>query len=123
MRKLGFTLLAVIGFTVMSFAQESTNTAQVVTESELVLSKDSGQYSFIFPANITFEEVEKNAKNYTSMFSVTFNETTHEVNMNMVENTPMNRKIMTRMMVSCGVRYVHVNGKHLELRAFVLAYL
>jgi hypothetical protein len=123
MRKLGFTLLAVIGFAAMSFAQESTNTAQVVAESELILSKNSGEYSFTFPANITLAEVERNAENYKSMFSVTFNATTHEVKMIMVENTPMNRKIMTRMMRSCGVGYVHVNEKILGLRAFVTEYL
>jgi len=123
MRKLGFTLLAVIGFTAMSFAQESTNTIQVTAESDLVSSKSSGEYSFTFPANITLEEVEKNAENYKSMFSVTFNATTHEVKMIMVKNTPMNRKIMTRMMRSCGVQYVHVNEKDLELRTFVQAYL
>ena len=123
MRKLGFTLLAVIGFTAMSFAQESTNTIQVTAESDLVSSKSSGEYSFTFPANITLEEVEKNAENYKSMFSVTFNATTHEVKMIMVKNTPMNRKIMTRMMRSCGVQYVHVNEKDMELRTFVQAYL
>ena len=123
MRKLGFTLLAVIGFTGMSFAQGLTNTAQVVADSALMLSKETGEYSFVFPENTTLEMVIKNAKNYKDMFSVEFNETTHEVKMSLVENTPMNRKIMTRMMISCGVQYVRVNGKDIELRAFSQAYL
>ena len=93
MRKLGFTLLAIIGFIAMSFGQ--TELVQALDVPSLILSKYSGQYSFIFPANITSEEVERNAVNYKNMFSVIFTVATNEIKINMVENTPMNRKVMT----------------------------
>lgn len=123
MRKLGFILLVIIGFTAMSFGQESTNTAQALDVSKLILSKHSGQYSFIFPANITSEEVERNAFNYKNMFSVTFTVATHEIKIKMVKNTPMNRKVMVRMMLSCGVQYVGVKDEEMNLYDFEQAYL
>jgi hypothetical protein len=123
MRKLGFILLAIIGFTAMSFSQESTNTAQALDVSKLILSKDSGQYLFIFPAKITSEEVERNALNYKNMFSVIFNAATHELKINMVENTPMNRKVMMRMMLSCGIQYIVINDEEISLYEFEQAYL
>jgi hypothetical protein len=123
MRKLGFILLAIIGFTAMSFSQESTNTAQALDVSKLILSKHSGQYLFIFPAKITSEEVERNALNYKNMFSVIFNAATHELKINMVENTPMNRKVMMRMMLSCGIQYIVINDEEISLYEFEQAYL
>ena len=123
MRKLGFTLLAIIGFTAMSFGQESTNTAQALDVPSLILSKYSGQYSFIFPANITSEEVERNAVNYKNMFSVIFTVATNEIKINMVENTPMNRKVMMRMILSCGVQYVGVKDEEMSLYDFGKSYL
>jgi hypothetical protein len=123
MRKLGFILLAIIGFTAMSFSQESTNTAQALDVSKLILSKHSGQYLFIFPAKITSEEVERNALNYKNMFSVIFNAATHELKINMVENTQMNRKVMMRMMLSCGIQYIVINDEEISLYEFEQAYL
>lgn len=123
MRKLVYTLIAMIGFATMSFAQEATNTAQAADKSELSSSKESGHYDFIFPSSVTVESIEKNAENYKAMFSVTFDEATHELTMVMVENTAMNRKIMTRMMMSCGVHYIKVNGETLNMNEFALAHL
>lgn len=123
MRKLLYTLIAVLGFTTMSFAQEASNTAHAGDKTELMSSKDSGHYDFIFPSSVSIEVIEKNAENYKTMFSVTFNETSHELTMEMVENTEMNRKIITRMMMSCGVRFVKVNGETLNMSEFAQMHL
>lgn len=123
MRKLVFTFLAVVGLSLVSMAQESTNTALSVDKSELMESKESGEYVFTFPATVTSEQIEKNANNYKDQFSVTHDATTNQVTMVLVENTPMNRNIMTRMLMSCGVHFVKVDGVDLNMNEFRVTYL
>lgn len=123
MRKLVFTFLAVVGLSLVSMAQESTNTALSVDKTELMESKESGEYVFTFPATVTSEQIEKNANNYKDQFSVTHDATTNQVTMILVENTPMNRNIMTRMLMSCGVHFVKVDGVDLNMNEFRVTYL
>jgi hypothetical protein len=123
MRKLVFTFLAVVGLSLVSMAQESTNTALSVDKTELMESKESGEYVFTFPATVTSEQIEKNANNYKDQFSVTHDATTNQVTMVLVENTPMNRNIMTRMLMSCGVHFVKVDGVDLNMNEFRVTYL
>lgn len=123
MRKLVFTFLAVVGLSLVSMAQESTNTVLSVDKTELMESKESGEYVFTFPATVTSEQIEKNANNYKDQFSVTHDATTNQVTMVLVENTPMNRNIMTRMLMSCGVHFVKVDGVDLNMNEFRVTYL
>ena len=123
MRKLLYTLIAVLGFTTMSFAQEASNTAQAADKLELISSKESGEYTFTFPSSISIQEIEKKALNYNEMITVSIDATSHKVTIGMVENTDMNRKIMVRMMMSCGIQYVNVNGEDLEMYNFLKAHL
>lgn len=123
MRKLVYTLIAVLGFTAMSFAQEAVNTASSAGQSELELSKKSGEYVFTLPATVTKEQVDKSAAYYTKNFSVSYDAESHVINLSMVENTKPNRTVMVRMMVSCGVQYIVVGNETIKLYDFLAEYL
>lgn len=123
MRKLVYTLIAVLGFTAMSFGQEAVNTATTSSQSELTESKKSGHYAFTFPASVTAEQVEKSASYYTKMFTVSFDADAHKVSIDMIENTSANRTVMTRMMLQCGVQFVKVEDETLKLYDFVQNHL
>ncbi|MCH2231525.1 MAG: hypothetical protein MK105_14395 [Crocinitomicaceae bacterium] len=123
MRKLVYTLIAVLGFTAMSFGQGSVDTAKTSSHSDLAASKESGHYIFTFPASVSEEQVKKSASYYTKMFTTSYDKNTHDVSFDMVENTSANRTVMTRMMLQCGVKFVMVEDETLKLYDFVQNYL
>lgn len=86
-------------------------------------SKNSGTYKFTLPANLTKEDVAKNAKYYTRYFTVDFNESAHTATLNMVDNEEKDRMVVARFLIACGVNTVKVDGRDMEISKFMNAYL
>lgn len=122
MKKLIYTLFVLIGLSTVSFAQTS-DVAVAEGNTELMASKKTGNYKFTLPANLTKEDVAKNAKYYTRYFTVDFNESAHTATLNVADNDEKNRTVVARFLIACGVNKVKVDGREMEISKFMNAYL
>ncbi len=122
MKKLFFTLIAVLTLTATTYAQD-TKTAIAETKSELAKSKVSRQYTYILPSNVTAEQVNKYSKYYESYFTIKFDEDTHVAKVTMNSEVKKGEMVMGRFLSSCGVSKVKVGEDTLTLDEFMKKYL
>lgn len=122
MKKLVYTLMFLVGFTTISFAQEATEIAMSEGATELAQSKIDGDYVFIVSGK-TKAEISAASKYYEHYFTVDFNESSQTVKIDMVENDERGRPVIVRFLVASGVRYVNVDGKVISISDFMSTYL
>lgn len=123
MKTFFLSLIAVIGLSTVSFAQDASNSATAQTKTQLASAKESGVYTFFMPAALTAEEVTKNSKYYVHYFTTEFNVSTKEVKLKMNANDELGRKVITRFLASCGVQNVIVDGKSMITEDFFNTYM
>ena len=123
MKKIIYTLFVLIGFMSMSFAQEKSEIANSEGKTELLKSKESGEYVFVLPAGLTKDQVAKNASYYTSMFSVAYDENSYEAKVTILDNAPKSRFVIARFLSACGIRFVKVNDDFVDITEFINQYL
>lgn len=111
------TLFAVILFAFGGFSQ----TAKVEgTQAELKSQLAKNRVEFILPTNVTAEKVSKSAAYYTDYFSVNFDAKTHKASLEFVKagNMDMSHRVVTRFLLSCGIRNVNFDGKDYTIMQF-----
>ena len=123
MKKLVYTMFAVLFVTFATNAQEPAELAISQGIEALAKSKSSGEYTFALPSNVTKDDVAKSSKYYTHYFSVEFDANAHEAKINMVVNEAKNRYVIVRFLTSCGVRYITVDGTNVSISDFSSKYL
>ena len=111
MKKLIYTLFVLVGLSSFGFSQEASNTAGTNGATELTSSKRTGDFVFQLPEGVTAEDVKKN-----SAYS-------HKASLHMVDNTSKNRYVIARFLTACGMKYVQVDEKALEIHTFIEEYL
>lgn len=122
MKRLIYTLFAVMLVSFASNAQEPTELAVSKGSDALVKSKSSGEYVFTLPSTVSKEDVEKSAKYYTHYFTVNFDAGSHDASVVLVNNEPKSRFVISRFLSSCGVRFIKVDGKNMGLDEFSNTY-
>lgn len=122
MKKLVYTLMFLVGFTTLSFAQEATEIAKTEGATELANSKVDGDYVFVLSGK-TEADITAAAAYYKNYFNVTFNEASQTVKIEMVENNERGRPVIMRFLVASGVRYANVDGKIISVNDFMSTYL
>ncbi len=122
MKKLVYTLMFLVGFATVSFAQEANEIAVTEGSEELAKSKADGDYVFVMSGK-TEEEISGAATYYTSYFKVAFDEGTQTAKLEMVENNERARAVIMRFLVASGVRHIDVDGKVIPINDFMTNYL
>lgn len=110
-----FTILTVLIFAIGSYAQ----TAKV--EGDLDSFKKSLSekvVEFTMPEKTTAEEVSKSAQYYTDYFTVDYKEGAQLVTIRLVDQDEMARRVITRFLLSTGVRTVEFAGKDYTIMEF-----
>ena len=123
MKKILFTLIAILTLTATTFAQETKTIATAETKSELAKSKVSGEYSYVLPSNVTAEQVKKSSDYYTSYFTVGFDASSHTATLKMNNDERISRMVMGRFLSSCGVHNLKVGDDTITLDKFMEIYL
>ncbi len=123
MKKLFFTLIAILTLTATTFAQDVKTIAIAETKSELAASKVSGEYTYVLPSNVTAEQVKKNAGYYTSYFTVDYDASSHKATLKMNNDERISRMVMGRFLSSCGVHNLKVGDETITLDKFMEIYL
>lgn len=122
MKKLVYTLMFLVGFATMSFAQDANEIVMTEGATELESSKKDGAYVFIL-SDKTEAVISQSADYYKNYFTVQFDEASQKVNLNMVENNERSRSVIVRFLVGSGVRHANVDGKIISINDFMENYL
>lgn len=127
MKKLGYTLMLLVGFATVSFAQaemEIDPTSIVTTEGaeKLEKSKADGNYVFVFNGK-TEGDISGAAVYYKNYFTVEFDEASQTAKISMVENNERARAVIVRFLVASGTRNVSVDGKIISVNDFRTSHL
>ncbi|MBL1280653.1 MAG: hypothetical protein COA33_010285 [Fluviicola sp.] len=123
MKKLLFTLIAVLTLTVTGFSQDVEKIAITEGKAELAKSKVSGEYTYTLPTHVTEEYVKKVSKYYVSYFTIAFDASTQEAVVTMNSEAEKGEMVMGRFLSSCGVRELKVDESTITLDEFMRTYL
>ena len=127
MKKLGYTLMLLVGLTSLSFAQEEMEidpASVVVTQGaeKLEQSKNSGNYVFVFNGK-TEGDISGAASYYAHYFKVEFDESSQTAKLEMIENDERARAVIMRFLVAAGTRNVSVDEKVISVNDFMSNHL
>ena len=122
MRTLFLSVLTVVSMVTMSYAQE-INSATAQSKTELISSKETGNYSFILGNKLSAEEVAKNAQYYVHYFTVNYSDKTNEAKVTMIANDEKTRHIVVRFLTACGIQNVIVDGKTISAEEFYINFM
>ncbi len=106
----------------ISFAQDNS-TAICGTKLALTQEKDAGKIKMKLPANVSEEDVRSYASYYEKMFTIEYNNTTHEIVYNMVVNNANNRRVILRFLSANQIQNVIVEGRLYTANDFYENYL
>lgn len=123
MRKIFLSLFVLFSLTSFSFAQEAELLVDSKGKSALIESKTTGEFEFKFETKKSKESIEKASSFYTQHFTVDYNEETGIVKINMINNTPESRIIVSRFLSYSQVRFVKVDNENLNMTDFIEMYL
>jgi len=110
----------IILFAIMIFAGVGfTQTATVEGTSATLKKQLSENYvAFKMPQEVTKETVGKSAGYYTDYFTVDFNAQTKVARINILDQEIQERRVITRFLLSTGVRTVNFEGKDYTIMEF-----
>lgn len=114
-------LLSIIMLTsAVAFGQ----TAKVDGNRETLKSAvEAGVFEILMPDSVSEEDVEKNKGYYTDYFSVSYNTANRLATIEMLDNSPKGRRVITRLLLSLGVKEVNVDGENYSLNDFYNKFL
>lgn len=115
-----FLLSVMMLSTMLSFTQ----TAKIDGDREtLKAAVNTGVFEILMPSSVTEQDVEKSKGYYTDYFTVNYNGETRIANIEMIDNTAKARRVITRLLLSIGVKEVNVDGKEYTLNDFYNTFL
>jgi hypothetical protein len=119
MKTIIITLVALV-FSAFSFAQTVSYKG---SGEDVKKGVEKGEFVFVFDAGASAEEINKNANYYTDYFNVAFNDETKTAIITMVDNSEMGRRVITRFLLSNGIKSVALDGQEHTLNDFYDKYL
>lgn len=117
MKKL-FTLTLMLSLAMFSFTQQKGEAFIKGNETSMNAAKETGVFEFKLPNTATKIEVEKNKAYYTDYFTVEYKPELQIALIRMVDNTAGNRRVITRFLVSNGVRTVKLGDTSYTVAEF-----
>jgi sporulation protein YlmC with PRC-barrel domain len=119
MKNVMMTLMTLL-MGVFVFGQTATYKGSV---EDIKKGVKEGVFLFIMPAEASQDEVTKNAEYYTDYFTVNYDASAKTVKITMVDNSQMGRRVITRFLLSNGVKSIKVGNEELTLNDFFDKYL
>ena len=115
MKKVFFSFLFIMAFSAGVNAQVY---AVAASKTEYATQKANGVITFRFGADVLPETIIANGENFTENFTTSFDATTYVGTFTMKENTEMNRLMLGRLLIMCGVEVVEFEGNQLPVYQF-----
>ncbi|MBM3165645.1 MAG: hypothetical protein FJZ80_09325 [Bacteroidetes bacterium] len=115
MKKILFSLLLVMAISAGINAQVYVVAA---SKTEYATQKANGVITFRFGADVLPETIITNGENFAGNFTTAFDATTYVGTFTMKENTEMNRLMLGRLLIMCGVEVVEFEGAQMPVYQF-----
>ena len=94
--------------------------------SETYNKKETSSFNFLFSPVHSAEDIASNAAYYESYFTVTVvsaGDKGNKVNISLVEDNEMARRVIMRLFVNLEINAISVNGKEMERNDFMTTYI
>lgn len=111
-------LTLMLTLSLLTFGQDQGEAFVKGTETSMIAAKKAGVFEFKLPAEATKDEVEKNKAYYTDYFSVDYKSEIQIALIKMVDNTPQARRVITRFLISNGVRTIKLGDTKYTVAEF-----
>lgn len=82
-----------------------------------------GVFEITMPDSVSEKDVEKSKSYYTDYFTVSYNSENRLATIEMIENTAKSRRVITRLLLSIGVKEVNIDNKDYTLNDFYTIFL
>lgn len=92
--------------------------AVAASKSDYATQKANGVITFRFGADVLPETILTNGENFTENFTTAFDATTYMGTFSMKENTELNRLMLGRLLIMCGVEVVEFEGAQIPVYQF-----
>jgi ABC-type cobalt transport system substrate-binding protein len=93
------------------------------SKENIAKAVEKGEFIFVFSDGSSSEDIDKNAQYYTDYFKVAYDAESKEATIVMVDNSEMGRRVITRFLLSSGVKSVTMDGENHTLNDFFEKYL
>jgi len=92
--------------------------AVAASKAEYATQKSTGIITFRFGSDVLPETILTNGENFTENFKTKFDVPTYVGTFTMNENTEMNRLMLGRLLIMCGVEVVEFDGTQIPVFQF-----
>jgi hypothetical protein len=101
-----------------SFSQDKVFLAKVEKSTEFAENKTKGEFNFLFPKQITQEQIDLNATYYKSFFTVSYDEKKQNVKIKMITNDEKSRHVLVRFFITSKISQIDMDGKSYKVDEF-----
>jgi len=105
------------------FSQETSYSAKLENSARFQENKDKGIFNFVFPKEISNEEIKKNATYYTTYFEVKHKQNNGLVTIKMHTNDSPSRRIIKRFLISNNIKRINIDNKEYTIDEFYNEFL
>lgn len=115
--------MAGILFTAMSFAQSNVAFSDATTTYDKAATTS---FNFVFSPAYSAEDIKDKASYYTSYFTLsveTIGSAGNKVNIKLVEDNEMSRRVILRLFTSLDVKQINAAGEQMERDEFMKKYI
>lgn len=116
-------LVAGLLFTAFSFAQATVSFSDATADYDKTATTS---FNFMFSPIHTAEDIKSSAEYYESYFTVTVTaagSAGNKVNIELVEDNEMARRVIMRLLVNLDIDSINVNGTEMERNDFMTTYI
>lgn len=119
MKKL-FMLSIILFSSIVAFSQTATIDGNKETMKKAV---EKGVFEISMPSSVSIDDINKNKEYYTDYFTVDYNDANKLATITMVDDSAKSRRVITRLLLSVGVKEVNVDGKDYTFNDFFNTFL
>ena len=117
------SLVAVLMIAVVSFGQSGVSFTDATSSYNKTATSS---FNFVFGTAYKAEDIKSNATYYESYFTVTVTPASaggNTVNIKLVEDNEMARRVILRLLVNMDIKTVNVNGTEIDRNDFMTKYI
>jgi hypothetical protein len=92
--------------------------AVAASKADYATQKSSGVITFRFGADVLPETIITQGENFAQYFTTSFDPTAYSATFTMIENLEMNRLMLGRFLIGCGVEVVEFDGVQVPVYQF-----
>lgn len=116
-------LIMIFVVAVLSFAINAQTAVFTGNASSITSNVDDGMFEIEMPASVNKDASDKVVGYYSDYFTVNYNETSNVVKIDMVDNSSLGRRVITRYLLSLGIKSVELDGEKYTINDFYSTYL